>query len=64
MKKKKNIPRAQTTPDMLFGPVFVITTQSNPPRAFKKEGEEESRLRLDARVVILFDSVVELSGRS
>ena len=49
---------------MLFGPVFVITTQSNPPRAFKKEGEEESRLRLEVRVVILFDSVVELSGRS
>ena len=35
MKKKKNIPRAQTTPDMSFGPVFVIATQSNPPRAFK-----------------------------
>ena len=35
MKKIKNIPRAQTTPDMLFGPIFVIATQSNPPQAFK-----------------------------
>ena len=35
MKKIKNVPRAQTMPDMLFGPVFVIATQYNPPQAFK-----------------------------
>jgi hypothetical protein len=32
---KKNIPRTQTMPDALFGPVIVVTTLPKPPQTFK-----------------------------
>ena len=37
--KKKSLPRAQTMPNMLFGPILVVTAFPNPPCPFQTEVE-------------------------